>query len=142
MTSQVVAPRPYADSFSTSGTVSNTSRMTGRDEGETMIASTKLAERMRYQTGDLERACDDGQRADPLNEEGLHIPLEDWRENGYNPQMRTMMLGTAAILRWRRPRGDGFIQEGASSVRKKSRCRGLMGTGEGASPGARSPGLP
>ena len=42
-TSQVVQPMPYADSFSTGGTTSNTSRITDAMNGITMIASTKPA---------------------------------------------------------------------------------------------------
>src|SRR5262249_55081280 len=43
ITSQVVAPSPYADSFNTSGTVSKTSRVTAEMNGSTMIANTPEA---------------------------------------------------------------------------------------------------
>src|SRR5487761_2293205 len=40
-TSQVVQPRPYADSFSTGGTTSNTSRITDAMNGMTMIGEER-----------------------------------------------------------------------------------------------------
>ncbi len=43
-TSQVVAPMPYADSFSTGGTISNTSRITDAMNGITMIDRMTPAE--------------------------------------------------------------------------------------------------
>ena len=42
-TSHVVQPMPYADSLSTGGTISNTSRITAAMNGMTMIASTNPA---------------------------------------------------------------------------------------------------
>ena len=42
-TSQRVQPRPYADSFSTAGTISNTSRITEAMKGMIMMASTRPA---------------------------------------------------------------------------------------------------
>src|SRR5215469_7219556 len=126
MTSQVVAPSPYADSFNTSGTVSNTSRITADMNGMTMTASTIPAVSTPIPKGGPWKSAPTPGIAPRVSMiQGCAYCCRIGAKTN-RPQTPKMMLGTAASSSIATPTGR-LSQAGASSVRKIAMPK-LIGT--------------